>query len=222
MDTCLASVVGASYYWCQTSIHHVHWDGYWDVGQCVWRIAGTGGEVQPLSGDWRLRWVLLNWLGVTCGAFQPVACVVAPSARGQEDEYYPYWGGDSIISSEQADIGHSDILSRSWIFSDTNLSPGSGQSEYGRSFQGSGVKGVVPESLGGQQNTQVDLFASCESAHLPVYFSIYRKDRRAEGSMLWFRGGNSRRSMCFHLPNWFYINMHGNQGLSGMTDIICI
>ena len=91
MDTCLASVVGASYYWCQTSIHHVHWDGYWDVGQCVWRIAGTGGEVQLLSGDWRLRWVLLNWLGVTCGAFQPVACVVAPSARGQEDEYNPYW-----------------------------------------------------------------------------------------------------------------------------------
>ena len=28
---------------------------------------------------------------------------------------------------------------------------------------------------------QVDLFASRESAHLPVYFSIYRKDRRAAG-----------------------------------------
>ena len=69
-------------------------------------------------------------------------------------------GGDSISSSEQADIGHSDILSGSWNFSDTNLSPGSGQSEYGRSFQRSGVREVVPESLGGQQNTQVDLFAS--------------------------------------------------------------
>ena len=40
----------------------------------------------------------------------------------------------------------------------------------------------------------MDLFASRESAHLPVYFSKYRKDRRAEGSILWFRGGRSRRS----------------------------
>ena len=68
--------------------------------------------------------------------------------------------GGSISSSEQADVGHSDILSGSWNFSDTNLSPGSGQSECGRSFQGSGVKGVVPESSGGQQDIQVDLFTS--------------------------------------------------------------
>ena len=108
---------------------------------------------------------------------------------------------DSISFSEQADAGHSDILSGSWKFNDTNLSPGSGQSECGRSFQGSGVKGVVPESLGGRQDTQVDLFASRESAHLPVYFSIYMKDRGAEGSMIWFRGGSSRRSMCLHLLN---------------------
>ena len=56
----------------------------------MWRIAGTGGEVQHLSGDRQHRGVILNWLGVTGGAFQPVACVVAPSARGQEDGYYPY------------------------------------------------------------------------------------------------------------------------------------
>ena len=62
-------------------------------------------------------------------------------------------------------------------------------------------KGVVPESSGGQQDKQVDLFASLESAHLLLYFSIYRKDRREEGSMLWFRGGSSRRSMYFHLLN---------------------
>ena len=130
--------------------------------------------------------------------------------------------GDSISSSEQADVGHSDLLSGSWNFSDTNLSPGSGQSECGRSFQGSGVKGVVPESSGGQQDTQVDLFASREWANLPVYFSIYRKDRRAEGSMIWFRGESSRRIMCFHHLNWFCINMHGNQGLSGVTDMICL
>ena len=41
--------------------------------------------------------MILNWLGVspletedTGGAFQPVACVVAPSARGKEDGDYPY------------------------------------------------------------------------------------------------------------------------------------
>ena len=65
--------------------------------------------------------------------------------------------GDSISSPEQADVGHSDILSGSWNFSHTNfISPGNGQSECGRFFQGSGVKGVVPESSGGQQDTQVD------------------------------------------------------------------
>ena len=83
-------------------------------------------------------------------------------------------GHRSASSSEQADVGHSDILSGSWNFSDTNLSPGSGQSGCGRFFQGSGVKGVVPESSCGQQDTQVDLFASRESAHLSVYFTIYR------------------------------------------------
>ena len=45
---------------------------------------------------------------------------------------------------------------------------------------------MVLESSGGEQDTQVDLFASRESAHPPVYFSIYRKDMGAEGSMLWF------------------------------------
>ena len=110
-------------------------------------------------------------------------------------------GGDSISSSEQANIGHSDNLSGSWNFSDSNSSPGSGQSEYGRYFQRSGFKEVVPESSGGQQDTQVDLFASRKSAHLPVHFSIYRKEGRAKGPMLWFRGGSSRRSMRFHLLN---------------------
>ena len=33
-------------------------------------------------------------------------------------------GSDSISSSEQAEVGHSDILSGSWIFSNTSLSPG--------------------------------------------------------------------------------------------------
>ena len=60
---------------------------------------------------------------------------------------------------------------------------------------------MVPESSGDEQDTQIDLFASRESAHLPVYFPIYRKDRRAEGSMLWFRGGSSKRSMRFHVLN---------------------
>ena len=102
---------------------------------------------------------------------------------GQSDSHVipQQGGGDSISFSKQADVGYSDILSGSWHFSDTKLSSGSGQSECGRSFQGSGIKGVAPESLGGQQDTH-----SHESAHLPVYFSIYRKDRRAEGSMLWF------------------------------------
>ena len=31
---------------------------------------------------------------------------------------------------------------------------------------------MVPESSGGQPDTQVDLFPSHESAHLPVYFHI--------------------------------------------------
>ena len=91
-------------------------------------------------------------------------------------------GSDSISSSEQAEVGHSDILSGSWIVSNTS------QSECGR------------------QDTQVDLFASLESAHLPVYFFIYRKDSRAEGSMLndqcsMFRGGRSRRNKRFQLLN---------------------
>ena len=77
---------------------------------------------------------------------------------------------------------------------------------------------MVPESSGGQRDTQVDLFASCESAHLSVYFSIYRKDRSVDGSMLWFRSGSSRGSMRFHLLNLFCINMHGNQGLNSVTD----
>ena len=61
----MAQTSSRSYYWCRTSIHHEHGDEYWDGGQCVWIIAGTGGEVQPLSRDWRLREVLLNWLGVS-------------------------------------------------------------------------------------------------------------------------------------------------------------
>ena len=92
-----------SYYWCQTSIHHEHGDGYWDR-RLARRIAGTRGEVQPLSRDWRLRGVLLNWLGVspletedTGGAFQPVACVVAPSVRCQEDEDYTYWHRGEVL-----------------------------------------------------------------------------------------------------------------------------
>ena len=48
---------------------------------------------------------------------------------------------------------------------------------------------MVLVSSGGQQDIQedgqsrakVDLFVSRESAHLPVYFSIYRKDMRAAG-----------------------------------------
>ena len=81
-------------------------------------------------------------------------------------------GWDSISSSEQADNRHSDILSGSWIFSDTSLSPGSGQSEYGRSFQWSGVKGVVTESLDGQKNTQVDLFASRVGSPSSIFLHI--------------------------------------------------
>ena len=40
---------------------------------------------------------------------------------------------------------------------------------------------MVLKYSGGQQHIQEDLFASRESAHLPVYFSIDRKDRRAAG-----------------------------------------
>ena len=43
---------------------------------------------------------------------------------------------------------------------------------------------MVPGSLGGQQDTQVDLCASRESAHLPVYFSIYRKDKRGINALV--------------------------------------
>ena len=93
-----------SFYWCQTSIHHEHADGYWDGRQCIWGIAGAEEEVQPLSGDWRLRGVLPNWLGVspvetedTGGALQPAAWLVAPSARGQVDGDYPYWHSGAVV-----------------------------------------------------------------------------------------------------------------------------
>ena len=82
-----------SFYWCQTSIYHEHGDGYW--GQCVWRIAETGGVVQPLSGAWRLKGELPRRLEVsplktedTGGAFQQAACLVALSASSQEDGDY--------------------------------------------------------------------------------------------------------------------------------------
>ena len=68
-----------------------------------------------------------------------------------------------ISSSKQADAGDSDFLSGSWNLSSTT---GSGQSECRRSFQGSGVKGVVPESSGGQQDIQEDGLSPGGSHHV--------------------------------------------------------
>ena len=91
------------------------------------------------------QWQVIT--GTIVAAHQPLRAI-SSSESGSRG----FW----ISSSEQADVGHSDILSISWNFSHTNLSLGSGQSECGRSFQGSGVKGVVHEASGGQQDTQVD------------------------------------------------------------------